>query len=63
MKNADERYFSMQAAADEQNSMSYLIGYCIRENPLHRVIIQRNLRRRLLELISDALNDLDKMSK
>ncbi|KAJ5540465.1 cytochrome P450 [Penicillium frequentans] len=63
IKNADERHLSMQAAADERNSMSYLLSNCIHENPLHVAIIQRKMRHRLLELIPDMLIRLDEILK
>ncbi|OJJ88706.1 uncharacterized protein ASPGLDRAFT_22188 [Aspergillus glaucus CBS 516.65] len=43
LQNADERIISMQAAADERNSISYILGKCIHEKPYHVAIILKNL--------------------
>lgn len=59
LQNADERIISMQAAADERNSISYILGKCIHEKPYHVAIILKNLTQRISQILPEVIKDLD----
>jgi hypothetical protein len=61
LANIDERILSMQAAADERNSMSYILSRCIHERPVHVGICRKYLTRRLSEILPETIKDLDKI--
>jgi hypothetical protein len=61
LSNVDENILSMQAAANERNSISYILSDCIHERPVHVGIIQRYLTRRLLEVLPEIIEGLDKI--
>ncbi|CAG9982117.1 unnamed protein product [Clonostachys byssicola] len=56
--HADERILSMQAAADERNSTSYLLSSSIHSNPYHIELILRRLTPLIEALIPDVLEEV-----
>jgi hypothetical protein len=58
MKNSDERVLSMQAAANERNSISYTLSSSIHENPYHVEIVSRSLTQQLYRILPDIVEEL-----
>lgn len=59
LSKVDENILSMQAAANERNSISYILSDCIHERPVHVGIILKYLTRRLLEVLPETIEHLD----
>ncbi|PWY89862.1 cytochrome P450 [Aspergillus heteromorphus CBS 117.55] len=59
LQDSDEQFLSMQEAANERNSISYVLGKYIHENPYHMSIVQRRLTPRLSQILPEVIEDLD----
>jgi len=60
LKDADERILSMQAAANERNSIQYTLSSTIHSNPYHVGIIRQNITQQLSKNVSDIAEELGK---
>ncbi|KAF8537364.1 cytochrome P450 [Trichophaea hybrida] len=58
LKDADPRVLSMQAAANERNSISYTLSSTIHSNPYHVDILTKNLTQRLSKVLPDVVDEL-----
>jgi len=60
LKDADPSVLSMQAAANERNSISYTLSSGIHSDPYHVDIISRNLTQRLSKVLPDIVDELQR---
>ena len=60
LENADERVLSMQAAANERNSIQYTLSSSIHSNPYHVGIIRQNITQQLSKNVADIVEELNK---
>jgi hypothetical protein len=60
LADADEQILSMQAAANERNSIEFILSKTIHDNPYHVVIIRKNLTQRLSKILPDIVDELSK---
>ncbi|KAI9786674.1 MAG: hypothetical protein M1839_006225 [Geoglossum umbratile] len=60
LQDADERILSMQAAANERNSIQYTLSSTIHSNPYHVGVIKMNLTQRLSKVLPDIVEELGK---
>lgn len=58
MQNADETVLSMQAAANERNSIGYTLSSSIHGNPYHVEIIRKNLTERLGKVLPKVVEEI-----
>lgn len=56
--NADETVLSMQAAANQRNSIDYTLSSSIHENPYHVAIILKNLTQRLGKVLPEVVEEI-----
>ena len=61
LRDADEAFLPMQAAANERNSMSYAIGSCIHQHPYQIAIINKNLAQRLSRVLPEIVEEADRV--
>jgi hypothetical protein len=60
LKDADPRVLSMQAAANQRNSISYTLSSTIHSNPYHVDILNKNLTQRLSKVLPDVVDELQR---
>lgn len=56
--NADETVLSMQAAANQRNSIDYTLSSSIHENPYHVELILRNLTQRIGKVLPEIVEEI-----
>lgn len=57
--SSDERILSMQAAANERNSISYLLNEYIHSQPIQVAISRKNVIQCLFEIMPEIVGDLE----
>lgn len=58
MQDSDELLLSMQAAANQRNSISYTLDGAIHTNPYHMEMIRRNLSLRLDKVLPEVIEEI-----